>query len=172
MDLVIPNHIADGGSYGHDLKCRNHLSVYGGDKLLRNDGIQHSGKLDGNLPLLVRRKHVDDPVDGIGRPDGVQGGQQKMPGFGRGHGHIDGLIVTHFPKQDHVRALPKRCPEGNYIIFRIHIDLPLADDAPPMTVQIFQGIFQGDDVGVPILVDAVNDTGQGGGFSAACGACD
>ena len=36
-----------------------------------------------------------------------------------------------------------------------------------MAVQEFQRVFQGDDVILPGLVDAVNYAGQGGGFAAA-----
>ena len=37
-----------------------------GTSLLRYDCLKHHGQLDSNLTLLVRRKYIDDPVNGIG----------------------------------------------------------------------------------------------------------
>ena len=50
-------------------------------------------------------------------------------------------------------------------------DLTLGDDGFLVVVQIFDGIFQRDDMGVPGLVDPVDDAGQGCGFSASRCSC-
>ena len=96
MDLVIPDHIADSRRHGHDLEGRDHPPVQGGYKLLRDDCIQYGSQLDRNLSLLVCGEDVDDTVDGVGRPDRVQGGQKQVTGLGGGHGHVDRVVIPHF----------------------------------------------------------------------------
>lgn len=72
-DFIITDHIPDSRSHSHDFKCSCHFSVCGWDKLLGNYGLEYHRKLNGNLPLLVRRKYVNDTVNGIGGSYGVQG---------------------------------------------------------------------------------------------------
>ena len=81
-------------------------------------------------------------------------------------------MVPHFPQQDHVRRLPQASPQGGQVIHRVDGNLPLADDAPLIPVEVLDGVLQGDDVGLPGAVDAVDDAGLGGGFAAAGGTGD
>lgn len=71
----------DGGIHRHDFKYRSEGAVHCHHKLLRNNGLKHHGKLNGDLTLLVRRKDINNPVDGVGGADGMQGGNNQMPRF-------------------------------------------------------------------------------------------
>ena len=122
--------------------------------------------------LLVWRKDIDDPVDGIGCSDGVQRGEKEMTGLGGCHGNADGFIVTHFAQQDNIRALAQGGLQSGDIIVRINLDLSLTDNALVVTVQVFQRVFQGNNMRIPCVVDAVNQAGKGGGLAAAGGAGD
>ncbi len=132
--------------------------------------LQNHGELYGDLPLLVRREHVDNPVDGVGTADGVQRGENQVSGFGSGHRYLYGFIISHFSKQNHIRALAQGSPQSRNIAVGIGADLPLADNALFMLVQIFQRVFQRDNMFLEISVDIVNHTGQRRGLSASGGA--
>ena len=95
-----------------------------------------------------------------------------MTGFGGCHSHVDGLVITHFPEKDDVGALAERRTESCHVVFRVHVDLPLAHDGAFMAVQKFQRILQRDDMRIPCLIDVIDHAGQGCGFSAACRACN
>ena len=95
-----------------------------------------------------------------------------MTGFGSCHGSLDGFVITHFAKKDHIRALAQCGAQGYQIAFCICADLTLADNTFIMAVQVFQRIFQSDDMSFPGVVDPVYDTCHGGGFTASSRACD
>ena len=88
-----------------------------------------------------------------------------------GHSGLHGLIVPHLSQKDYVRTLAQGSAESRLIIFRICVDLPLAYDAPVMTVEKLQGILQGDNMLFLRAVDMVDDAGEGSGFSAAGRSC-
>ena len=62
-------------------------------------------KLEGDLMLLGWLKHVHDAFDGVGCSQSMQAGKDKMTGFRSGHGSLDGFMITHLSKKDHIRAL-------------------------------------------------------------------
>src|SRR5882672_6837815 len=57
---------------------------------LRENTLQHEGELGAHLGLGVRRKDVDDPVDGLDAAVGVQRGEAEVAGLGHGEGRLDG----------------------------------------------------------------------------------
>ena len=75
--------------------------------------------VDADLGLLGAGEGVDDAVDGLGRPNRVQGGENELAGLRRCHSRADGLIVPHFAQQDDVRALPQSTAKGADIARRI-----------------------------------------------------
>ena len=72
-----------------------------------------TGERHADLALLVRGEEVDDPVDGLGRVGGVQGGEHQVPGLGRRSGAAgDGLGVAHLADEDDVGVLAQHPPHG------------------------------------------------------------
>ncbi len=168
MGLVVTDHIADGAVGHQNFKGRQDPVVLGGNQLLGNHDLEDHGQLGPNLILLVLGEYIDDPVDGVGCPGSMEGGNHQMTGFCSSHGCPDGLVIPEFSQEDDIRGLPKSRPESRSIILRIGQDLPLGHDAFLMTVEILDGILQGDDMGVPAFIDPVDDAGQSGAFSTAC----
>ena len=136
-DLIITDHIPDGRGNRHDLKCRNLRAVQSRNELLRDHRLQYHGKLYGDLPLLIRRKYINDAVNGIGCTDGVKRGKNEMAGLCRSHGDIHRFIITHFAQQNNVRALAEGRTQRIDIAECIDTDLTLADDTFVMPVQVF-----------------------------------
>ena len=95
-----------------------------------------------------------------------------MTGLSSSHCSLDRLIITHFAKKDHIRALPECGTQRSKIAFSICTDLTLAYNAAVVAVQVLKRVFQSDDMSLACMVDPVDQAGHSGGFSAACGACD
>ena len=170
MDFVVADHAADGGRHRHDFKGGDQPSADGGDQLLRYDRVQYHGELDGDLRLLVGLEDVDDSVDGVGGADGVQGGEDQMAGLRRRHGRRDGFVIPHLAEEDDVGTLPEGSPQSRHIAMGVGADLPLADNALFMAVQVFQRVFQCDDVLLHIAVDIVDHARQRGRLTTSRGA--
>ena len=88
----------------------------------------------------------------------MKAGKNQMSGFSSSHGSLDSLVVTHFSKKDHIGALTQGGTQGNQIIGSIRTDLALADNAFVMSVQVFQRVFQRDDMSFTAVIDLVDDT--------------
>lgn len=157
-DLIITDHIPDSRGNRHDLKCRNLRAVQSRNELLRDHRLQYHRKLYGDLPLLIRRKYINDAVNGIGCTDGVKRGKNEMTGLCRSHGDIHRFIITHFAQQNNVRALAEGRTQRIDIAECINTDLTLADDTFVMPVQVFDGILQRDDMLFHRVVDLVDQT--------------
>ena len=97
----------------------------------------------------------------------MQRGEKQLAGFGGSHGHLDGFQVPHLPQKDNVRTFPQSAAQGADIAGRIAADLPLGHDAAVVPVNVFDGVLHGNDVGLPAVVDGVDQAGQGGRFAAA-----
>ena len=167
INLVVPDHISDGRGQPHNLKNRNIVSIHIRHQLLGNNSLQYHGKLNGNLMLLAGLENIHNTADGIGSSGGMKAGKNQMSGLSSSHGSLDSLVVTHFSKKNHIRALAQGGTQGNQIIGSIRTDLTLADNAFVMSVQVFQRVFQSDDMSFPAVIDLVDDAGHSCGFSAS-----
>ena len=81
----------------------------------------------------------------------------------RAIGH--GLEVAHLADEDDVGVLAKRGPQGRGERLGVGSQLALVDHAALVHMQELYGVFDGDDVVRPGLVDLVDDGGQGGGLA-------
>ena len=124
------------------------------------------------MRLPVAGKDVDDPVDGLGRRDGVQGGEHEMAGFGGFQGQFDGFQVAHFADENDVRVFAQGAAQGRCKGAGVAADLALVDQAARRSVHEFDGVFDGDDVVAPVVGGVAQHGGQGGGFARAGGAGD
>ena len=95
MHLIIPDHVPDCRGNGHNLECRHYVSIHCRNQLLRNNGIEHHGKLYSDLPLLIRRKYINNTVDGICGADGVQGREKQMPDVYKRQGKARSYEAPH-----------------------------------------------------------------------------
>ena len=108
--------------------------------------MEHRGKLDRDLSLLVWRKNVDNPVNRIGRTKRVQGGEYQVSRFGSSHSNGNGLKIPHLTKQDDVRTLAQGSAQSSKVALGIGADFTLAYDTFLVTVEKFQWILQSDDM--------------------------
>ena len=90
-----------------------------------------------------------------------------MTGLGSSHGYLCSLIVTHFSEENDIWALSQRCAKSGNVTLSVGINLSLADDALIMPVQVFQRIFQCNDMFFLCVINMVNNTRQCSGFTIA-----
>jgi hypothetical protein len=75
--------------------------------------------------------------------------------FGNSKGGFDSFQIAHFTDQNNIGILAQSRPQsiGKTVGVRVHFTL--VHQAAFVTVQIFDGIFNRDDVVVPVGVDLV-----------------
>ena len=112
-----------------------------GDRALQGRGEHHPG-----LVLEAGREEVDDPVDRLGRVEGVDGGEDEVAGLGRRERGADRLLVAHLADQDHVGVLAQDAPHRAAEALGVGADLALVDDRAFVFVQVLDRVLEGDDV--------------------------
>ena len=95
-----------------------------------------------------------------------------MSGLGSGDGRRNGLDITHFTEHDDVRRLAQGRAQGAGKAGSVAGHFALADDALLMRVQVFDRVFDRDDVAAAGGVDLVHQAGQGCTLTVAGRACD
>ena len=93
-----------------------------------------------------------------------------MAGLRGLEGDRDRLHVAHLAYQDHLGGLAEGGPEGEGEGLGVGAHLALVDGRLVVGVQVLDGVFDGDDVDVRLLVHLVDEGGQGSGLARAGGA--
>jgi len=136
------------------------------------DGGESHGKFLANGGLAFDGKRISDAGDGGGDIDSVQGGEDKMAGFGGGYGNAHGFGVAHFADDDHIGSLAQGGAESSWKIRSVGADFDLLDNAANVGVLVLDGVFDDDDVARFAVIDFVDERGHGGGFTGAGGAAE
>ncbi len=166
-NLVFPNEVSHRRNAHHDLVGRHPAAADPLEQGLGNDSPQGFGQHGANHVLLRAGEDVDDTVYGLGRRRGVQGAEHQVTGFGRGHGKSDGLEVPHLAHQNDVRVFTQGRTQGGAETLGIAVHFPLVDQTALVLVHEFDGILDGKDVVMEVLIDVVDHGRQGGGFARA-----
>src|SRR5271170_7026040 len=162
----IDDAVADVAGGDHDFDGRDAAGAIGfAHQALADDRFQGAGELQTNLFLFGRRKDGDDALNGFRRIQSVQGGQHQVAGFGCENGGRDGFQVAHFADEDDVRVLAQCCAQRGGEGRGVHFHLALIDETFFIAVEIFDRIFNGDDVLGAQRIDAVNHGGERRGLA-------
>ena len=122
--------------------------------------------------LQVGREEVDDPVDRLGRVEGVDGGEHEVAGLRRRERRAHGLLVAHLADQDHVGVLAQDAAHRPREAVRVGADLALVDDRAFVFVQVLDRVLERDDVVRAGAVDVVDHRRQRRALARAGGAGD
>ena len=113
---------------------------------LADDPAQGRGEHHPRLLLEVGREEVDDPVDGLGRVQGVERREHEVAGLGGGERRADRLLVAHLADQDHVGVLAQDPAHRAGEALGVVADLALVDDRALVAVQVLDRVLERDDV--------------------------
>jgi len=97
----------------------------------------------------------------------VQGSKNKVSGLGCPHCGCDGLLVSHFSNEHYIGVLPHQGAEGVIPVDHVNPDFPLGDDGFFIDVEVFDGVFNGNNMLCACAVDMVDHGGDGRCFAAA-----
>lgn len=155
--------ISDCGVVGEDFQGEHASCAIGsGDELLGNDPAQRFGDHDADLVTLVCGEDVEDAIQSACGVSGGQGSENQVTRLGGGDGELDGLQVTHFTYHDNVGVFAESSSEGGGETFGVGPHLALGDVADGGGDEVLDGVLEGDDVVVALLVDCLDEGGEGG----------
>ncbi len=161
VGLALADQVADRRGRDQHLAGDDAAHPVGGrQQLLGDDPLQRDRELCAHLPLLGGREDVDDPVDRLRGGLGVQGGEDEVPGLGRGQRRGDRLQVAHLADQDHVGVLAQGGSQAEREVRRVGADLALVDDRAFVLVQELDRVLDREDVVGALGVDHVEHRGQ------------
>ena len=171
--LVLADQVGDGGGDHQELITGDAAGlVHAGAQHLADDRQERRGELHAHLLLLVGREGVNDSVDGAGGARGVQGAEHQVAGLCGADGGLDGLEVTHFADEDHVRVLSQRALQRLGERGDVDAQLALVDHRLLVVVVVLDRVLHRDDVAFPVVVDVVDHRRERRRLSRASGAGD
>ncbi len=139
--------------------------VDGGDEFLEGDGDEVCGEGLADVGVLFLGEELQEAGDGTWGAGGVNGGEDQVAGFGGLDRCLEGEAVAHFTDEDDVGVFTHEGADGGFIGFDVEADFALVDVGFVIHVEIFDGVFDGDDVDVFGFVDLFEHRGDGGGFT-------
>ena len=102
----------------------------------------------------------------------MQGREGQVARFRHGQRRLNCFRITHFADENHVRILAQHAFQCGAERVRVRVDLALIHHAPVVAVEIFDGVFNRDDMGVALAVNLVHDRRQGRGLATTRRAAD
>src|SRR5262245_28383364 len=171
VDLVLADQVLDGRRHHHHLEGGHQPGGLARQDRLRQDADQRGRELRPHLVLLFLGEHVDDAVDGRGRPGRVQRGEDDVARFGRLDGRVDRGQVAHFADQHDVGVHTQGTADGLGEVGHVHADLALVDRTLLVLVVILDRVLHRDDVPIVVLIDPVDHAGQAGRLARAGRPC-
>ena len=171
VELVFQDEMLGHRAAAEHFDGRSAVAVTSGQQPLRDDGFDGPGQLGQKQPVLGRRKHGDDPLDGLGRVGAVDGREDLMPGVRGVQRNPQRLDVPQLANENDVGILTQRLAQRPLEGGRVGAHLELRHHRFPVRVHVLDRIFNGNDL-VPVgSVDQIDHRGQRRAFSAPGRAC-
>ncbi len=154
--VAVLDKLADAAGGLHDLYRRYAATAGHGQQTHGHDGSDSLRQHQASLLLHVSRIVVNDAVDRLNDIQRVQGGEYQVAGESGLERSGDRIAVAHLANHDDVRVLSHRPPERVEEGIGVYAQLALVDDGFFVVVNELDGIFDGDDVYRPAVVDVLN----------------
>lgn len=172
IEAVFLEEFPDGAGIDHDFEGGDDAAFDFADHTLADHGLEGAGELAADGVAFVLFEEVEDTADGLGGVGGMEGGQDEVAGICGAHGGAEAGGVAHFADHDDIGVLAEHVFEPHGEGEGIEADFALFDGALVIVEDIFDGVFERDDVLFEVGVDVLDHGGEGCGFTATCGACD
>ncbi len=161
-DLVLPDQVTHRRDPHHDLVGCHPTAANALEQGLGDNRPQGFGEHGAHHVFLCAGEDVDDTVDSLGCRRGVQGAKYQVAGFGCGHGKANGFKIAHLAHQNDVGVFPQCRAQGIAEALGIAVHFPLVHQTALVLVHKFDGVFDGEDMVMEVLVDVVDHGRQRG----------
>jgi len=148
------------------------FAIGAGEQALRKDVTEGPGEAVANTVLIFHGENADDALDSFGGVNGMQGGENKVAGFGSFQGDFDSLAVAHLADKDDLGRLAKGAAKGGGKGRCVAVKFALVNGGLFVAMKELDGILDGEDVDGLFRIHPVNDGSEGGGFAGAGGTGD
>jgi hypothetical protein len=108
---------------------------------------------------------MGEAFEGFADAAAVEGGDDEVSGFGGVESGECGFGVADFAEEEDVRALAEGGAEGVGEAAAVLADLALGEEGEVVLEEVFDGVFECDDVAGEVLVELLEAARDGGGFS-------
>ena len=98
---------------------------------------------------MIDRENVEQAIERARRIAGVQRAEHQVSRFRGGDGERDRFQVAHFTDHDHIRIFTERAAQRRAERARVRVHFALGDVATFRLEDVFDRIFQRDDVIAP-----------------------
>ena len=129
-----------------------HFRLEGGKQLLIDDGAQVVREQFADLISLTLREQVIDATEGLPCARCVNRSKDKMPRFGSAHGCLEGFVVAHLTDKADVRVFAHEGAKCVIEVCAVDADFTLIDRGFHIREDVFDRIFNGDNVHLLALV--------------------
>lgn len=150
-----------------DFECGDAAAADARGEALANDAADAVAQLQADEVAFDGVEETDDAVDHLASRIRVQGADDQVAGGGGVDGGADGVGVAHFSDDDDVGVVPQGSGDRHVEGADVGAEAALRHDGFFVGMDVFDGVFDGEDVHGFMGVDPVDEGGHGGGFSAA-----
>ena len=142
-------------------------SVGSRHELLADDSAQRFADHDANLLLLIDRENIEQAIERARGIAGVKRAEHEMSRFRRGDGERDRLQIAHFADHDDIGIFTQRAAQRRAERARVRVHFALRDVATFRLEDVFDRIFQRDDVFATFDVYLFDERSERRRFAAA-----
>ena len=121
---------------------------------------------------LIRREQIEEALHRIAHLFTVQRGEHQMAGFRSLERRERRVEVTNFADKNHVRGLTHGTAQTTAEGIGVATYFALGEQTLVIVEDVFDGVLNGDDVPPERLVQPLQECGQRGRFTGACGPGD
>ena len=166
-DISIHDDISCRISIDEYFSCNNISPIFSWKHDLSNNSIHHQCELDTNLRLHIPRKCIDQAVKGLDHVIGMERWYHEMSRLSKSEDCGDCLLISHLTHHDDIwilsHGIPNRLIECHYMFS----DLFLMDQTFLILDDIFDWIFDGDDMFSWIFIQIIEHCNHGRSFSTS-----
>lgn len=169
--LAFPDEVGDGGDVRQDFAHEEGFLARAAEAL-REDVLQAGGEEAPDFIFPCGRKCMDDARAGVFGTCGVECGKDEVARLGRGEGGFDGRGIAHFSHGNDVGILTEGFDDAFSKTRRIFPDFPLVDEGFVRGNDVFDRVFEGNDVAGALSCGCQENVRERRALAASRGACD
>ena len=137
-----------------------------GQELLTNDRLQIEHQALAHGIVHISREKIENSADRAGSGGGVDRAEHQVTRFGGVHARFERVAIAHFAHEYDVRILTHGMFESGIPIKNVDADLALVDDGLLVLEEVFNRVFNREDMHALALVDVVEHGRDGRAFAA------